>query len=327
MKRKVTAEDLKKNILIEFKEHFVYSGSHHLLLKNLIFTENQTFKLFIQKFANGVILEELILKNVELENITISVSKNLFILESVCSGVVKIRFPTVDTQILSSKFYTLSIGSGSESLYLNGTSVTNLKFETTQSEGTNKSELSMQEFEVKDSYISNIFGLAHFLRDNISTVVVFHPDSSIGNRSKSAYRLLKRMTDRSGDTIQSHNFHSLMLENEKRELGRVNNLLLFFQKYSNDHGRDFLMPIVWIIIFNFIFLMLLYVTSYQELPNNVEILSYILSFNPLVAWDFPPMSFFYSEQIISGVDNLRRVIIAVFVYQTISAARRFSFKK
>lgn len=179
--------------------------------------------------------------------------------------------------------------------------------------------------EIRDCIFGDIFGLEHFLRDDSKTTIYFDKRSKVTNNPQRVYRLLRRVSDKYNDVTQSHHLHALILKSESRDLDFVNQTLLFFQELTNNHGRDFLLPVAWIVIVNYIFLFIFYSTYSLPYPGLLEALSYTLSFNPLIPWEFNHSEL--QSNVIMNYDSLRRAFVAILIYQTVVAARRFSFKK
>jgi hypothetical protein len=162
---------------------------------------------------------------------------------------------------------------------------------------------------------------------------------------REVYRQLKFATEKNGDRIQSLIFKEYEMDSYRKELRLSrkvidNDRFITWSNLSNNHGQNWVKPVVFSVIFTFVFYVILIVAqsnklyfsparnfidfkiTYSELRENLRVFPQL--FNPTRAVD----KLFPSANYISGyvytIDYLQRLVLAYFIYQTISAFRKFS---
>ncbi len=175
------------------------------------------------------------------------------------------------------------------------------------------------------SSIYKITGLHTLLRNETGTVVIFSQESKIVADAEESYRIMRLISNKFGDAVQSHIFHTKAVELYSRYADDDTKTLLFFEKWTNDFGRSIFLPIFWMIIFNFLsILILVYFSNNFCVDGFWDLFGSILNIGPwssFIPEDVNRISWEFS------LDSIRRVLLAILTYQVIISARRFSFSR
>ena len=200
---------------------------------------------------------------------------------------------------------------------------------------TSKYITSLYLLRVENSTIERIIRSELLLEKG--TVVFFDAKSNIRSYPEVAYRELRQCAVRHNDTIQSLIFYKKLLELRLDEIRQENwtenwddKILLRLEQLSNNFGTSVIQPILLMLILNLIFAIILYLQHVPEslahfledVSLNFRILSVVLNVNPLAS--FTEISGFEDDWLVH-LDYIRRILLAVLIYQTIVAARRFAF--
>ncbi len=194
-------------------------------------------------------------------------------------------------------------------------------------------------FEINNSSIKKIKNIFQLFKNN--TVVLFDDKSHIETHQKFNYNILRKCAINNNDTVQSLIFYKKLLKIRLDELKQSHEsmedrILLSLQEISNNFGLSIFRPIALMILCNFIFLTVFYIsdTGVQETIRYLSSASnFSFSISALSAlFNINPLASFYeigqfSSDTVQHLDYIRRTILAVLIYQTIVAARRFSFVK
>jgi len=103
-------------------------------------------------------------------------------------------------------------------------------------------------------------------------------------------------------------------------------ILFMLNDLVNKHGRSFVRPVILMLLINFVF-MLLFNFSVAELDilDNCEVIRkslwMLFDLSPLSAYEYYKLS-----DEMTSLDSLRRILLAILTYSTISATLRFKFK-
>lgn len=175
------------------------------------------------------------------------------------------------------------------------------------------------------STIQKMDGLHKLLENESGTVVVFSQDSKILNNADESYRIMRLISNKFGDVVQSQTFHINTVELHSKHANKETKFLLFLEKWTNDFGRSIFLPLLWMVVTNFVSVVILMTFSGQFLIENFwDFIGTVLNVSPLssfvpddvgnTTWEF-------------SLDSVRRIFLAVLTYQIIVSARRFSFTK
>ncbi|WP_420149288.1 hypothetical protein [Spirosoma sp.] len=203
---------------------------------------------------------------------------------------------------------------------------------------------SFKKIIINDSIVSEII---------VSNVHWFTPDqleiaSSIERkdigpkRRKELFRQLKYGLEKQGDRIQSLLFQQYEMEAFKEELTHTQkpyngDRLIMFINQSNDYGSNWKKPVLWLFAFTIIFYFLIVTASYR---NMLAPSSYIEDWqDTLIAYWVHKPSFFqmlnptylFDRAFKDGrynlltalFDILHRIVLAYFIFQIVSAFRKF----
>lgn len=175
------------------------------------------------------------------------------------------------------------------------------------------------------SIIEQIKGLYWLLESDSNTIVIFSQESNILKDAETSYRIMRHISNKFGDVVQSHIFHTKSVELYVPHADKDTKTLLFFEKWTNNYGRSIFRPILWMVGINAVSLFVLLSFSDTFCVKNLpDLLGSVFNISPLSSlipddliktnWEF-------------SLDSIRRVFLAILTYQIIVAARRFSFVK
>ncbi|MHA4896231.1 hypothetical protein ACXZ1K_15875 [Pedobacter sp. PWIIR3] len=164
--------------------------------------------------------------------------------------------------------------------------------------------------------------------------------------NKEVFRQLKYAATKQGDSVQALIFQGLEMkifnkELQQYELDRktLGNKLMMYLNQSNDYGNNWVKPVIILLLLNILFFITITLaqsgqfcmcpaSSFEELKKNIEVLwlnngAYWSLLNPVRR-----LSDVYLARSFSGLtiflDYLDRIVISYFIFQTISAFRKFN---
>ena len=214
----------------------------------------------------------------------------------------------------SASISPLSIEKETESVNIINSTVLDIKINS-----TNLTYLNVRNSQIRsinEKYFINLMESVRFLQFDQTSSIIFN--------SYSAYKNLRQIANKNQDKIQSFIFYKKELESfaNQRETDLDSKILLFFNNLANRNGTSIFLPIFWLFGLNLFFLLFICIAELQGgrdvgmdfLYNFIN----ILPTSTLVNGDFNNLS--------EGVDGLRRIICAIFIFLTISSALRFKYK-
>lgn len=165
--------------------------------------------------------------------------------------------------------------------------------------------------------------------------------------SREVYRQLKYAATKQGDIVQSLTFQGLEMQLYNQELGQyqlnwntLGNKIMMWLNKSNDYGNNWIKPVVLLLMVNFLFFFWITISqsgmfciciasSLEDVKANFEILwknngAYWSLLNPVRRLpDVYPGSKLFSGLTIF-LDYFSRIIVSYFIFQIISAFRKYS---
>lgn len=214
------------------------------------------------------------------------------------------------------------------------------------------STLNLKEFDIvniRDSYLSNVnFVNTHWptnitsYEQNGSVIITNTKLEDYYFKSRDTYRQLKYASSKYGDIVTSYEFLAKEMEAYRTQLKykRINGrkdwwnnkserINLWLNMFSNYYGNNWLKAVGWTLLFNSIlFTFYCWAQGYRigaDWRTFWTLTAYSFEFlNPLRKADF--LEHITGRHPAAGaiaIDYTSRIIIAYFVYQTISAFRKF----
>lgn len=327
-------------------EHTFSQSDYHELVQNLIrydFSENTLYidgLHLIETRQDNLIdrilskindyrstIERVHISNSLLENVQFYHGKELVLDECEVLNVVRVGSTVTSVSVYRTKFSMsalLVVGSAVQNLSVKS-SYLSIKIDGSYNNSSGIYKNSLKSLKVtSSSVIYKIMGLYH-LKNSQNCIVTFSQDSKIIEDAEHNYKMLRFLSDSINDTTQSHVLYAKMLDIFALKSDKDNSLLLWFEKLTNNYGQSFVLPILWMFVVNSVFLVLFMAGGEIQLKTFFDYVASVLNVNPL--------NEFINTKNVSKVDwalaldSVRRLLLAALAYQTVTAARRFSFKK
>jgi hypothetical protein len=215
-----------------------------------------------------------------------------------------------------------------------------LKIENSYMGKTHFSNFNFKEFLKISIYNSNVTEIT-------STNVKWFYNNQVKDLTdevkRELFRQIKIAMDKQGDRISYLKFHSYEVEAHRRYLNK-NNLqiqdrIILWLGLTNQHGQNWIKPVLLATGFTFLFSALIVFCQSDKLSFSIELTRSNLCNTFCVYWNnmaifwhlLNPahrLDLIFADQKIRGIsllwDYLSRLFLAFFIYQTISAFRKYS---
>lgn len=327
--KNLTETNLNEVNFVEEYSDFVSFDEVNKVLKlrnlNLRSTDRngQLLSRVMSKFSPNVEADSIVLQNVTFEagNLNLGIANKVTI--NACSVLGNQSFGGYpnELEIIDCNTPEFNFDLNARSLFVSNTSIGIITINSYEGGGPRVKTINIQ----GKSKIAQIKGLHWLLEADASTVVIFSQESRIVKDAEASYRIMRLISNKFGDVVQSHIFHTNSVELYEPHADRDTKALLFFEKWTNNYGRSIFRPIIWMVGINIIFIFsLLFYSEILCIKNIPDLLGSVLNISPLsslVSEASPKISWEFS------FDSIRRVLLTILTYQVVVAARRFSFVK
>jgi hypothetical protein len=327
--KKITETDLTGNNFLENYSDFINFDeiTKTLELENLDIHSNdrngQLLSRIWSAFSPNTEIEIIILKNVKFSagNLNLNIGKRLIIDSCETIGHKNFSLYPEEIEIINCNIYEFSFDLNARSLIITNSNVGKINIYPYANDGPRIKSINIQ----GQSRIKQITGLHWLLENNSSTVIIFSQDSKILNSAEESYRIMRLISNKFGDVVQSHIFHTNSLELYTAHSDSDTKTLLFFERWTNNFGRSIFLPVFWMLVINLLSISILIGFSDKFHVNGIwNLIGSIVNISPLssyVSEVFENTSWEFS------LDSIRRIFLAILTYQVIVSARRFSFVK
>lgn len=319
---------IENNFAEEYSGFISFDKVNKVLeLKNLTLKSTdqsgQLLSRVISQLSLNVEVETIILQSVEFEagNLNLDISNKLIVKACSVTGTQRFgRYPN-EIEIIECNTPEFNFELDARSLIISGSTVGTITINSYKEGGPRVKTINVQ----GKSTIEQIKGLHFLLENESSTVVIFSQDSKVLTDAEAGYRIMRLISNKFGDVVQSHIFHTNSVELYAAHADKETKTLLFFEKWTNNYGRSIFRPIIWMVGINtaFMFFLLSFsdILCIKNFPDLFVSIFNISPLSSLVPEDLSKTSWEFS------LDSMRRVFLAILTYQIAVAARRFSFVK
>ena len=327
----LTEENLNEGSLIDkFSEFISFDEVNKVLeIKNLTLrsldTNGRLLYRIINQISHNVEVDTVVLQNVKFQagNLYLDIANKLILKACIISGPDSQEFGMNlrELEIIDCNVPEFNFDLDASSLLISGSSLGTINIISYVENGPRVKVINIQ----GRSTIRKITGLHFLLSNEANTVVIFSQDSQIVKDAEASYRIMRLISNKFGDVVQSHIFHTHSVELYATHADNDTKVLLFFEKWTNNFGRSIFRPLIWMLTINYLFLIsLLAFSDVLFIKDAIDFLGSMFNISPLsslvpeeisrTSWEF-------------SFDSIRRVLLAILTYQVIVSARRFSYVK